>query len=169
MVEGSRKGRLSLGWILALILIGLYVGLKLNGWWYGWQVMRFQRQLDGYRPTLSSIALYDQRKKKFEAYAAALDDIRQIDLRGETVLQQLSQTLPHWATIDKLEVRGAGGILIRGFCALAGRDSEAALFSWAENLRDKGYAVGIKEFFPDPQIPTLWHFALKLEKNPNAS
>ena len=168
MAEAAPKRRWPLGWIFVLILVGLYGGLKLQGWRYGLQSSQLERQLDDLRPALSQIILYEQKKKMLEAYGEALNEIQQLDLGGRELLEQLSRQVPDWMTLRKLTARSGMSLRIEGTCMPDPRDPEGALLSWAQRLQGMGYAVKVEQFFPIAKLPGTWRFELRAERFPDA-
>ena len=167
----TQKKRLPLGWIVVFVLVAIYLGIKLQAWWYGAQVMKLERRLDVFRPALSTIVLYEQRKKLYEAYTDAFRAIQRSHLPAE-LLGRISQTVPAWVTLEKLEADADMDtdtgieVHLQGTSSPGDQDPEKVILSWVEKLQALGYSMHIEELFPDPQTSGNWRFALKMESPP---
>ena len=159
----NMKTHRPLGWTIAMVLLGLYLFLKLQGWWYLWQVQRLERKLEDLRPTLSSIVLCDQLGKSGQACKQAFEQIRRMDLPGSHTLEQLSQQLPDSVTITQLDMDSQMGLRFYGSILAGVRNPEGTLLSWANKLRADRNAVRIQELIPDHSHPGSWVFELKVE------
>jgi len=160
------KKQRSTGWTLVLILLGLYLLLKAQGWWYGFQVERLHRERAQLRPVLSEIVQAEQLRVTETAYAQAFQQIRQMALEGSAVLQDLSRHVPPSVTIEQVDA--ASGLTIQGSVIPGIRTSEAALLPWAEKMRAARTAVRVRKLLPDSRTPGLWHFELKVEEPKDA-
>ncbi len=156
------KRPLPLGWTLAGILFILYFLVKIQAWGYGFQVARLDRQLQRLRPSLSAVVLADQMKFTKEIYAKAFDQIRQMDLEGSRLLQEISRHIPSSVTLEKLDLDPQMGLRIQGAVQSADSSPEAVLLPWAKELQAHGEDLRIRQLAPAPKAPGLWRFELKL-------
>lgn len=159
----STERRWSLGWIAVLILLGLYLGLKVEGWWFGLSAARLESRLKELRPTLSAIVLHEQLQDTRQACTEALQQIRRLDFQGARFLEQLSQQIPPSIALTRLEVGPRAGVRIRGTFMPGVRSPEAVLVPWVQKIQATGVTLRVQEMAPDRWMPELWYFELKTE------
>ena len=156
----STKRRWSLGWVAVLILLGLYLGLKVDGWWYGLSASRLERRLKELRPTLSAIVLHEQLENTRQACTDALQQIRRLGFQGGRFLEQLSQQIPPSVALTQFDVGPKAGVRIRGTFMPGVRSPEAVLVPWVQRIQAGGITLRIHEMAPDRWMPQLWYFEL---------
>lgn len=156
--------RRPVGWVIAAVLFGIYVSLKLQSGWFSFQAHRLEQRLNTLRPELTSLVMYEQLKITHAACLQALGEARGSELTAQPFLQQLSETLPPSITIERLELSQAMGLKVRGSCLPGIRPPEEPILGWAGRLRREGFEVQVKSLTPDPKVTGLWRFELKGEK-----
>ena len=149
--------------IIFLILLAFYAFLKIQSWGYGMRVSKLEKELEGMRPALSSLAQSRASEDLCQAYAQVFQQIRQRDLEGADLLTWLSQGLPPSLTIERLEDHSSVGLRIRGNFIPGIRNPEATLIFWARKLEAAGYPVSIRELTPDAKVQGLWRFEMKTQ------
>ncbi len=157
--------RRPIGWMIASILLGIYISLKIQGIWFGLQVQGLERKLDEIRPELSNLVLYDQLSLTHAACLEAIDKTQGLGLQAGGLLKSLSQDLPASVTIERLEASPDMGLKVRGSCLPGIRSPEEPLLLWAKKLQKEGLNVQIKHLIPDTQVAGVWRFELKAEKS----
>lgn len=158
--------RLSWG-SLALPLIGFYLFLKIQGWYYGYRAQDVEDQLAQIRPRIAALVTAGQMKATRETYQELFEQIRQMDQGGERLLAQLSATTPASISLETLENRPMFGLSLRGRCTPQERDPELDLVLWAQKLLRSGYDLEIKELTPDAQLLGVWRFELEARRELN--
>ena len=152
------------GWTIAWILLGLYLILKLQGWWFGFQAAALEKELKGLRPAISQIVLGEQLKTSCINCTQALDEIRATDLDGALRLEQLSKNLRPSVTLEELELHPMLGSRLWGVVLPGSRSPEKSIHPWASSLRRAQVDVEIRDLVLDKKVPRLWHFEVKAEK-----
>ena len=147
--------------MIGAILLAFYFFLKVQSWSIGMQVMKLEKELEGLRPTLSSMIQSQRSEDLCGAYSQVFQQIRQRDLEGARLLTWFSQELPPSVTIERLQAHAAMGLRVRGSFIPGIRNPEATLVFWARKLEGAGYPMSIRELFPDPKVPGLWHFEMR--------
>ena len=150
-----------LGWTLALILVILYFGLKVQAWWYEFQSQVLGDQIIQMRPGLSAIIQSRQIKAAGKAYQEVFEQVRAAELDGTSFLQKISFEVPPSVIVLNLELRQLGEFAIEGVVMAGVRSPEEALLPWANRLQGKNFRVKIRKLFPDSQMQGLWRFELK--------
>ncbi len=150
------------GWIVALILLGLYLFLKLQGWWFASHVRELEQKLEGLRPTLSAIVLSEQLQANQQVLTRACDEVSQLDLGGRRLLEQLSQQVPASVAIQTVEVRQKN-LRIQGTCLPGVRSAEAVVNLLSKQLEKHWPNAQVVHLVPDKEVRGLWRFDLKAE------
>lgn len=161
MANAAPKRRL--GWVLPGLLLGIYVIIKLQGWGYARQAQQLQRQLDGLRPALTAKVAQEQAQLQRDHYRRALEELRNSDVRGAWLLEELSKNLPASVTLERMEHRAARSMRAEGTCAPGVRAPEAVLVLWAQKLRGEGLGVRIRRLVPSARGSGLWAFEVEVE------
>ncbi len=154
------KPKRPLGWTLALILVGLYSLLKVQGGWYSFRSRGLERELSTLRPTLTTILMGQQLEGAAQVYAQAFQQVSQMDLQGNQFLTRISQELPASVTLEKLWIRPHGEVWAKGFLLPGGRLPESVLHLWLKRFEQGGSTMEVKELSPDAVHPGLWRFEM---------
>ena len=156
--------RLPVGWVLATVLLGLYLILKIQAWWYEAMASSLERRLSDLRPVLSAIILQGRLEDTLKASHQAFDQIRRLDLEGGRFLQELSKEVPASVTLSHLEINPRLGARLQGAVLPGIRPPEEVLLSWIQRWQGtRRYNVQVRELNPDRQDASLWHFELNLK------
>ncbi|MCM8794694.1 MAG: hypothetical protein NC819_02685 [Candidatus Omnitrophica bacterium] len=167
MTDEKKKG-IPPGWMLVIILVTLYFGFKCQGWLYEFQAQRFGREVEMLRPSLFALLKAEQMGRTAEAYEKAFQQIRAGNLDAVSVMRRIAVGIPPSVTLQEVDMRAPGEMLIEGSVMAGVRSPEEALLPWARQLQDGGARVRIKSLFPETRIPGLWRFQLKLEQGDHA-
>lgn len=162
MPETGRKKR-PIGWILLILLVGVYVAIKFQVWGYAQRVQELEAQLEKLRPTLSAKVTYDQLSVTHGAYLEASEQIQKIHLQVSPLLQQLSKELPVSITLEKIEAESGKAVRIWGEVLPGIRSPEAVLVPWAQRLRSVGAHVRIEKLESSPHGSGRAAFILTVE------
>lgn len=163
MADAKRKR--PVGWVLpaVLLVLGIYVIFKLQGWAYARQAQHLQRQLDGLRPALSAKVAQEQAELLRDRYRQALGQLGQADVRGGWLLQEISKNLPVSITLERIERRTPRSLRAQGTCVPGIRPPEAVLVLWAQKLRREGLHVRIHRLVPSARGSGMWTFEVQVE------
>ena len=156
------------GWILPLVLLGIYLFLKLQGWNYEFRAMEMEKQLERLRPTLSAIVLSEQLEATKEELTQLLDKVENLALEPNPFLQQLSKNLPGEITLEKMEI-GPEGIQVKGILRPEARSAGEVLALWTEKWEERWHPVQVQDLTQDLKTPEIWHFQLRTQKASNVS
>ena len=155
-------------WTLPLVLLGIYLLLKLQGWNYGFRAADLERQLEQLRPTLSAIVLSEQLESAKAGLTQVCEKVGRLDIQGSQFLEQLSRTVPVEITLEKIEM-GAQELQIHGVLKPGARPAEEVLALWMKQWKGNGHPVQVQELTPDRQTPEIWRFQLKSKESPDVS
>lgn len=163
MPEFTRKR--PIGWIIAAILLGMYLVIKLQGWVYARQAQELERQLAQLRPALSAIVLHEQMTKIRQACLELSGEIRQMGFEAGPLLERLSRQVPASVTLDTLEVDFTGRLKVQGRVWVGIRPVEAVLVPWAERFRADGRSrVRIQRLAPAGGDRRILQFEMQMEQ-----
>ncbi len=143
--------------LLPLVLLGIYIFLKLQGWGYAFHAQRLEKELGELRPVLGQIIQAEQIESQGFLFQRIFDRVARLDIDGGRFLTRLSQEFPSEITLEKLQINPAE-LDLQGTLRPGILGPEEILYPWASRLRSDWPLVKIQSLYPDPQTPELWHF-----------